>query len=102
MSLMERLAWLSSKVKGARATFHFAPSIVELGDRFGVNRDLLSETVDDAVARVTAAIGDDSPFRTIALGRLGSLVIREDPKIPNLQFDAMGPVSEARKVGRRL
>jgi hypothetical protein len=57
MSLMGRLAWLSSKVRGARATFHFAPSIVDLGDRHGVNRNLLAQSVDDAVARVSAAIG---------------------------------------------
>jgi hypothetical protein len=102
MALMDRLHWLPLVVPAAWATFHFAPTILDLGDRAGTDPDRLRDAVDGAVKLVAAALRGGSPYGTVDLGRLGSFEVREDPRVLGVQFAAAGPELEPRKVGGRL
>lgn len=102
MALMERLHWLPLVVPGAWATFHFAPTILDLGDREGVDPERLREAVDGIVERVAGALAGGSWYGTVDLGRLGSFELREDERVVGVQFAGAGPEMEPRKLGGRL
>jgi hypothetical protein len=99
--LMQRFEWLQTHVSAARATFHFAPEISELLGSEGAT-DRRNAAIEQAVERVRAAVSEGSPFTTIELGVLGTLAIRPEAALQNLQFDAFGPPMDARRTKRRL
>ena len=102
MDLVPALDWLRSFASGARATLHFAEGVLALGDRHRVDAELTKLAVEGAVERVRAAVRDGNIFRTIELGPIGSLVIRSEPDVQGVQFDAFGPPGDPRRIKRRL
>jgi hypothetical protein len=101
MVLMERFAWLSNLAPSARATFHLAPDVIHLGNRHEVNMDELTLWVDDAVNRVRAAASASSVFGEFDLGRIGSLLVHDEPGLNSLCFDAIA-FRDAKRRSRQI
>jgi hypothetical protein len=100
--LMGRLDWLGATLGGVRATFHFAPTILTLGNRFGPSPEVFDRAIDAALLALRAAASRGSLLGTTELGAIGTLAIRKEPMLERIQFDGFSPSIEPGLFMRRL